>query len=613
MNKSLLFPVTFMLLGSRVVFASDAGQMAIGELEPLVVTATRTAETADESLASVTVITRQDIERQQARSVQDLLRGVPGISIANNGGSGKNTSVFLRGTESDHVLVLIDGIKMGSVTTGTTAFQHIPIDQVERIEIVRGPRSSLYGSEAIGGVIQIFTRRGGGALKPSFSMGAGNYSTFDASFGISGGGERSWFNLTVSSFDTDGFDACEGNLSGGGCSTDEPDEDGYRNLSGSLHGGYRLENGLEIDAHLLHSDSHTEYDGTSTNKSDGTQQTVGMTFRYSPAENWKLALAAGRSQDKSKHFKDRLFKNRFDTERDSLSLQNDIVVEEDHLLTVGVDYQDDRADSTAPYSVTSRDSKGLYLQYQGGIGDHEIQLGLREDDNEQFDRRTTGGLAWGYPLNEKLRITASWGTAFKAPTFNELYWPGYGNPDLRPEESRSFELGVREKLAWGSWSASIYETSIDELIAYDAAVSAPGNVDEARIQGLEATAAAKIRSWSITTGLSLLKPENRSKGENRGNILPRRAEQSLRLDADRTFGRYSVGGTLLVEGRRYDDLANTRKLDSYTVFDLRAGYRIDDTWLLQARIENLFDEEYQTAAFYNQPGRSLYLTLRYQP
>ncbi len=612
MNKSLLFPVIFMLPGFGIAIASDTGPVVVGELEPVIVTATRTAETVDESLASVTVITRRDIERQQAHSIQEVLRGIPGINIANNGGPGKNTSVFLRGTESDHVLVLIDGIKTGSVTTGKTAFENIPVDQVERIEIVRGPRSSLYGSEAIGGVIQIFTRRGGGKLKPSFSMGAGNYSTFNASFDVSGGGEQSWFNVSMSSFDTDGFNACEENLSAG-CQASEPDEDGYRNLSGSLRGGYRFENGIEIDAHALQSDNHTEYDGSFTNKSSGTQQVVGMTFRYSLAENWKLTLTGGQSRDKSRHFKDREFKNRFDTERNSLSLQNDIAVEEKHLFTVGVDYQDDRVDSTVPYSITSRDNKGLYLQYQGMFNEHDIQLGLRTDDNEQFDRHTTGSVAWGYPVNEKLRLTASWGSAFKAPTFNELYWPGYGNPDLQAEQSRSFELGVSEKLAWGNWSASIYETYIDDLIAYDTTVFAPGNIEEARIQGLEVAAAVKIRNWLIAANVNLLKPEDRSKGDNRGNILPRRAEQSLHFSADRTFGRYSIGGELLVEGRRYDDLANTRKLDGYTVFDLRAGYRIDEAWLLQARIENLFDEEYETAAFYNQPGRSLFVTLRYQP
>ncbi|HHL45207.1 MAG TPA: TonB-dependent vitamin B12 receptor [Gammaproteobacteria bacterium] len=615
MNKPLLSSVTLVLLGSQAVFAADSDYIAIGEFEPMVVTATRTAETADETLASVTVITRRDIERQQARSIQDVLRGVPGISIANNGGPGKNTSLFLRGTESDHVLVLIDGVKTGSATSGTTPFQYIPIDQVERIEIVRGPRSSLYGSEAIGGVIQIFTRKGGGVFKPSFSVGGGSYNTYNASAGISGGGDRGWFNVNVSTVDTAGFNACNGKPlpDGAGCFTTEPDKDGYNNLSGSLRGGYRFENGIEVDAYALRSENDTDYDGSFVNESDAVEQILGVTFRYSLLDSWRLALTGGRSQDDSKNYKDGLFKSRFNTERDTVSLQNDITVAKDHLLTLGADYQDDRIDSTTPYAVTSRNNKGLFFQYLGMIGAHEIQASLREDDNEQFDKRTTGGLAWGYPLSGKLRLTASYGTAFKAPTFNELYWPGYGNPDLRPEESRSLEVGLKGTSRGSNWSFNIYETHVDDLIAYDAATFAPGNVDEVYIRGLEAAVTAQVAGWTLATNLTLLKPENRSAGSNKGNILPRRAEQSLRFDADRSFGRYSLGATFLAEGRRYDELANTRRLDSYATVDLRAGYRVSERWLLQGRIENLFDEQYETAAFYNQPDRSLFVTVRYQP
>ena len=198
--------------------------------EPIIVTATRTAETANASLASVTVISRKDIERQQARSMQDLLRGVPGLGVVNNGGPGKNTSIFMRGTNADHVLVMIDGIKVGSATTGTTAFQNIPIDQIERVEIVRGPRSSLYGSEAIGGVIQIFTRKGSGGsgFKPSFSFGGGSYGTTNGSVGLSGNSKQGWFNLSGSEIRSNGFNACNGKPSpgGAGCFTNEPDKDG---------------------------------------------------------------------------------------------------------------------------------------------------------------------------------------------------------------------------------------------------------------------------------------------------------------------------------------------------------------------------------------------------
>jgi len=607
MQKRCLPTAALLLLGSPSAFATD--------MDPVIVTATRTALTADETLSSVTVITRKEIERQQAQSVQDLLRGIPGVDIANNGGPGKATWVFLRGTESDHVLVLIDGVKVGSATLGTTAFQDIPVEQIERIEIVRGPRSSLYGSEAIGGVIQIFTRKGGGALKPYFSIGGGRYQTYSSSAGVSGGGERGWFSLNASGLDTKGFNACYGKPSpgGAGCFTTELDKDSYQNLSGSLRAGYRFDNGLELDVHALRAEGDSEFDGGFVNESESVQQVLGGTLRFSPLNIWHATLTAGRSQDESDNFKNGTFQSRFVTERDTLSLQNDIDIAVDHLLTIGVDYQDDSVDGTTAYAVTSRDNTGLFTQYQGQFGDHDLLLSMRRDNNEQFGNRNTGGAAWGYALSKGLRLSASYGTAFKAPTFNELYFPGFGNPDLRPEESDSFELGLAGRPAWGHWSLNAYETRVDDLIAFDSSIFAPANIDQARIRGLETVIGTRLGNWDLNTNLTLLDPKNRSGGANDGNMLPRRARQSLRFDADRDFNQYRIGATLLIAGKRYDDLANTRRLGGYATLDLRAEYALAKDWRLQARIENLLDKDYETAAFYNQPGRSLFLTLRYQP
>lgn len=606
---------TFWLPATALLFVSPTLSAADNAAEPVVVTATRTARTVDETLASVTVITREDIERLQASTVLDLLRGTPGLSITNNGGLGKSTSVFLRGTESDHVLVLIDGVKVGSATLGTAAFQDIPVEQIERIEIVRGPRSSLYGSEAIGGVIQIFTRKGGGALRPYLSFGGGSYQTYNASAGVSGGGERGWFNLSASGLTTEGFNACNGKPSpgGAGCFTYEPDKDGYRNASGSVRAGYRFTNSAEVDVNALRAEGKNRFDGSFVNESQSVQQVLGGRLRLTPLAAWHMTLAAGQSRDDSDNFKDGAFKSRFDTTRDTVSLQNDITLGQTHLVTVGLDYQNDKIDSTEAYAVTARDNEGLFAQYQGAFGPQNVQFAVRRDDNEQFGEHTTGGLAWGYDLDKDLRVTASYGTAFKAPTFNELYFPDFGNPNLRPEESRSYELGVRGKNAWGGWSLSAYQTDVDDLIAFDAATFAPANIDEARIRGIEAVLSVRLSEWQLRSSLTLLDPENRASGANYGKVLPRRAEQALRVDLDRTFGKFRVGGSLLSEGRRYDDLANTREMGGYAILNLRGEYVLTRAWRLQARIENLFDKEYETASYYNQPGRSFFVTLRYQP
>ena len=584
------------------------------ELDTIIVTATRTARTADDSLASVSVITRQDIERSQAQSVQDLLRGVPGVSIANNGGAGKSTSLFLRGTESDHVLVLIDGVRAGSATSGQAAFQDIPIDQIERIEIVRGPRSSLYGSEAIGGVIQIFTRRGGGETAPRFSIGGGSHGTFTSSAGVSGGGADSWYNMALTHRQTGGINACRGKPSpgGAGCYVYEPDRDGYRNTAAVLRAGHRFGDGAEVDVHFMQADSYNEYDGTTSNQSNGVQQVAGARATLRATDAWRMQFTVGQARDEADNYKNHVFSSRFNTERDSASWQNDINLDAQQLLTLGLDYQDDRIDSTTVYKLRSRDDKGAFVQYQGFFGAHNLQASVRRDDNAQFGGKNTGNVAWGYAFNEGLRLFTSYGSAFKAPTFNELYYPGYGNANLKPEQARSFELGLSGKGALGRWSISAFRTQVEELIAYDSTLLAPNNIDHARIVGVETTAATRVAGWDVNAGLTLLDPEQQG-GKYDGMLLPRRAKQSARFGLERDFGAYRLGATVLAAGRRYDDLANKQKLDGYATLDLRAEYRPAKDWRVQALLENLFDKDYETAYLYNQPGRGLYLTLRYAP
>lgn len=608
--KLYSLPVASLLLGSVAASAASSNT-----LDTVVVTATRTAKTVDQSMASVSVITRQDIEQSQALSVQELLRGVPGVSIANNGGLGKNTSVFLRGTESDHVLVLVDGIKVGSATSGSTAFQDIPLDQIERIEIVRGPRSSLYGSEAIGGVIQFFTRKGGGELKPRISVGAGSDETYQVTAGLSGGGDNSWFNASLSGLNTQGFNSCDGKPSpgGAGCFTVEPDEDGYENQAAALRGGYRFDNGAELDLNWSRALGESEFDGGFQNESDTQQELFGGRFTTALLDNWQVTLLAGRSKDKSDNFKDGVFSSRFNTERDTASLQNDIDLSDAQLLTVGLDYQKDRVVSSTSFAQTQRDNKGLFAQYQLMAGAHDVAFSLRGDDNQQFGHHNTGSLGWGYQLTDGLRAMASYGTAFKAPSFNELYFPGYGNANLNPEQSRSVELGLAGEAAIGHWSANLYQTDIDDLIAYDASIFAPGNVDQARIRGLELAYDTALGAWQLASTLTLLDPENRGSGSNRGNVLARRAQKTLYVDLNRDYGRYTTGVTLNAAGKRYDDLANTRRLGGYSTLDLRVAYDLAEAWTLQGRVNNLFDKEYETASFYNQQGRALFVSLTYAP
>ncbi len=583
------------------------------DLDGVVVTATRTAQTQDQALAAVTVIDREEIERLQPASLPDLLIGRAGFSLANNGGPGKSTSVFLRGTESDHVLVLVDGVKLGSATSGGASLQDIPVEQIERIEIVRGPFSSLYGSEALGGVIQIFTRRPHGAFTPNFSVAFGSESTRRASVGVGGRTgdteQGGWYAIQAGHEQTDGINAYRGTRNF------DPDRDGYRNQSLTLQGGYRFNQRWDAELRLFRAEGRNEYDGSLNNEADTVQQVVGGRVRYAPGDRVRFTASVGASADLSENFLNGVYSSNFDTRRKLGSLQADIGAG-GGLLTVGYDWSGDEVDSNTRYARDRRINRGLFGQWQQDFGQHSLQAGVRRDDDSQFGGETTGSLLWGWNFTEHLRLGASYGTAFKAPTFNELYFPGYGNPELGPETSRSFELSLRGEHGKARWALHAFDTRIDDMIAFDASLGdsgGPNNIDRARIRGIEAEGGVRVADWDLRASLTRLDPRNDGDNPNHDNILPRRARASGRIDADRRFGRFSVGASVIGVGERYDNLTNTTRLGGYGLADLRVGYAFAPSWNLQLSTANLFDKRYETAALYNQPGRTWLLTLRYQP
>jgi vitamin B12 transporter len=514
----------------------------------------------------------------------------------------------------------VDGIKVGSATTGQTEFQNLPVDQIERIEVVRGPRSSLYGSEAAGGVVQFFTRRGGGPLTPFVSVTAGRYGTAGIAGGIRGGGEQGRFSLSGNLDQTQGFDACSGRGAPyfDGCGVDEPDADGYTNRGVSAAAGYDFGRRASVDLSFLRAESQVAFDGAFQNEADNVQQVAGARVLLRPLGFWDLRLSVGRSWDAQRNLLDGVFASQFDTRRDSLGLQSDFAIGADHLLTLGVDYLRDTVTGSVDYSVDSRDNTGVYGEYQGWLGPAAVKASLRYDDNEQFGGHTTGDLVLGYEVLPSLRVTAAYGTAFTAPTFNDLYYPGDaffagGNPDLEPEQTRSAELGLAGRLAELDWSLNLFETHVDDLITLVPPTFAAENIDRARIRGLEGVLFGRVLATDVSANLTLLDPRNDSQGPDDGNLLPHRPEQTFRLDLDRRFGRIGVGATLFAAGRRFDDPATTVQLAGYTLLDLRASFALTEALSIQARLENAFDQEYETVAYYNQAGRGVYVTLRYQP
>lgn len=604
-----------LLIASSVTLGSGLSVASTERMDPVVVTATRTAVTVDDSVSTVKVFDQEYIEQSQAGSVEELLQGHAGMHFTNNGGRGKSTSLFLRGTNSDHVVVLIDGVKVGSATLGSVPFQDIPLGQIERIEVVRGARSSLYGSEAMGGVIQIFTRKGQQEGRSFASATVGSQDTFEGTVGHSGAKGALFYNLSASGAHTTGFDSCQAEADGvGACFNDEPDKDGYENFSGNVRLGYGFSGGSEVSVLAMETNADNYFDGNFQNSSETRQRVFGLNSDMVLTNNYLLKLQAGRSTDQSDNFIDEALTTHFNTLRDTVSLQNDLALGEHYLLTFGGDYQRDEVDSSTDYAVKERENVGGFLQAQVEAGSLNLELSGRHDDNDVYGSNTTFGLGLAYRLAEGLRVVASHGTAFKAPTFNQLYFPFFGSTDLKPEESRSSELGLRARTEKQQWGITLFKTVIDDLIVYDSDIFAANNLDKAVIKGVELELNHRFnRQWQTTLDLTLMRPENDSDNANKGNVLARRPERSGRVDLSYSHQDWRLAGTVHIVGSRYDNVSNSRKLSAYRTLDLHLAKALNPDWTIQAKIENVSDTDYQTASFYNQQERSVFLTVRYQP
>jgi len=603
------------LLLSQITYTGWADQrldQPITNLPDTSVTATRGEIPSQQLATATTVYTRADIDRLQVRTLPDLLKASLGIDVVQNGGYGQVTGLFMRGAETDHVLVLIDGIKVGSITVGTTPFELIPIDQIERVEIIRGPQSSLYGSEAIGGVIQIFTRKGEYSLQPKFSIqaGGGSFDTAHTAGGISGQTNGTWYNLGVSHLNSQGFN---------NRANADPDHDGYVNTGLNARLGHRIGEHSEIETSFLFSEGTTEYDahpifGGSDNLGF-INQVFSITGNTQVMDSWQTSLILGQSRNDLDTFQpDGRFDNRFNTTRWNASWLNTVQLHDRHQAIIGTDYRVDEVESSdVAYSETSRYDVGVFAElHSQPIDQHFINASVRWDNNQAFGNFVTGDIGWRYNSSIGLSPFARFGSAFKAPTFNELYWPdagfGGGNPNLKPEEAQTYEIGLAGDHDWLQWELRAYHTDADQLIVG----WPPVNAEKARIEGLEAQLGTDLWGWHNQLTLNLLNPVDLQTGQR----LIRRTDRSLTYDLTRSLGGFDLGLRVLAQGDRPDmDFsgfpARRVNLKGFVTVDLSAAYPINKNWRLDAKVNNLLDEEYQTVYGFFTPDRNFFLSLHY--
>lgn len=590
-----------------LALASAFPSHAQTQLKETVVTATRYESRADAILSDVVVISREDIERSTGRTLTEMISRQAGVQMAANGGLGKASSIFIRGTESRHVLLLVDGVRFGSATLGQANFDNIPLESIERIEVLKGPASALYGSDAVGGVIQIFTRKGATGFNPYASVTLGSEARREGTVGLRGGAGDVSYGLGLQKTREKGFSATNSAVAFG---VFNPDRDGFSQdaLNASLD--WRFVPGWKADARVLYADGVNHYDsgpGAFDTRANVQSRVAALGVEGQLLANWKSRLALSRSDDNSTNLEGGA-PTRFNTEQDQWTWQNEIATSVGKVLA-GYERLKQKVDSTTAFAVNERSVDSWFAGVNGAAGPHSWQLNARRDHNSQFGDANTGFAAYGFKFNPNWRAHASYGTSFKAPTFNQLFFVSSfftGNPTTQPERGRNTELGLSYTAGVHELKLLRFDNRIRGFITTDPVVA---NVPRARIEGWTLGYEGQAGAFSLHAALDLLDARN----ELNGLKLARRADQQLTAGVDYAVGAWRLGASLLAVSDRFDNAANTTRLGGFATTDLYANYAVSKDWSVQARLNNLADKQYETAKGFNQPGRAVFVTLRYQP
>ena len=604
--------------------------VASSTLNETVVTANRVPQPLSELVSDVSVINRETIERAGAVGVADLLKRLPGIEIARNGGAGNTTSVFIRGAETRFTAVYIDGVRVDSQSTGGATWESIPLSQIDRIEVLRGPAAAVYGSDAIGGVIQLFTRRGEGAASPYVGAGFGTYGLSRGEAGISGSagvGGAFDYSLGVAHEESRGFDVQPWNkrtVSKDGYTN--PDRDGYRTDSANARLGFQITPDQRVEASVVYNDQQARYD-TSTRTIPKLPRVFPDDIGYNRLRTAGVAWLAKWNDIYSTRVQVTDESSSYETDPSYYSTKTQLrgyLFQNEfrfgpHLLTATLERREDGlVNAATAYSQTldrNRSQDALALGYGFVQGPHSLQLHARRDDDSEFGGKTTGSAAYGFAITPEWRATASAGTAFRVPTLYQRF-SDYGVASLKPETSRNVELGLR----WtgGATSAGIvaYRNTVDNLITFDGTatgcVSTFGcyaNVAHAQYQGVTLSADHRVGDVTLRGSMDFQDPHD----VDTGKVLARRSKQHATFGVDWQVAGWNLGAEVQASGRRFDDAANTKVLGGYTLLNLVASTQLMRDLSLLMRIDNAGNKDYTLARTYATGGRQGYIGLKWTP
>jgi vitamin B12 transporter len=577
-----------------------AGQAlaASANLPPILITASRVAEPVEETLYSTSVVTRDELVAEQPRDVSEVLQQLPGVELGRNGGPGQATSIFLRGTASDHTLVLVDGVPMNSATVGAAALHHLMTEQFERVEVVRGPASTLYGSSAIGGVVQLFTRRPSPGANTELAVEAGSdhSDAYAASAGY--GGDTFGAGFAASRRSSDGYPVRP---------SVSPLDRGYRNSSLSGNASVTL-GPVTLDVSHLQSNGLVEYlnfFGAPVDQ-DTRNSLTRVSVEATPTTSWDSRLLLARSEDRIDENQSSDFA---ETLRDYVDWQNTFHLAPAHTLVAGATGSWTDASLLSFGSGYDERTRSLevYLQDTREIGNTRLQFGGRAIDNEKYGTHFSWKAAVGHALGAATRVHANAGSAFRAPSANDLYGFG-GNPDFDPETSVGGEIGISHQVTPEDGVRIVgFYTEIDNLIETNPVSFTVEQVERARIHGVELGYRHEGDHWHWSVDYTWQDPRNRDLDQQ----LPRRAQNLLHAGLGYQAADWWWQGNLRYQDERRDSRFSPTVMDAYTTVDLSAGYRFSRHVSVSGRVENLFDEDYELAATYPAQGRYVGVELRY--
>ncbi|WP_429234321.1 TonB-dependent receptor domain-containing protein [Aeromonas salmonicida] len=606
------------LLVAALLPTAAFAQTTIPVNPTLVITANRVEQPISSVLAPVVVIDRAEIESRQVQSLPALLKTLPGVQITTLGGRGHMSSLFIRGTNSNHSLVLMNGRPIAAMVAGTPDLSQIPLGNIERIEYIRGPRAAVYGVDAIGGVINLITKtsaKNGSETHLKGGVGSNGYGQGQVRT-VQALGQQTDMNMMIGYERTDGFDVV--------ANAQQPDRDGFDSLNGQFGLNHAFSDAWSGDFNAQGYDNQTEmddaYQSADQSRVQAFQYDGGLKFQ---SETLTSRLEASYGENKLKSWlesKGESSAQPIHTGLTRFSWVNSWSGVEGLNLTGGADWQQEQLKSDSrssglAFNAPDRDNTGLFA-----VGSYRWQallweLSGRTDDNEQYGRHNTWSAASGLDIDDNHNVRLSYGTGFKAPTFLDLYYPGYENPDLKPEESKNLELGFAGRYTGWNWSLNLYRNKIQNLIACQSAFSTckPDNTD-AEIRGVEVALGLETGPLHHDVSFDYTQAEDKNDGDQQ---LLRRAKQKASWLTQVQLGPVDLSTELLYVGKRDDKNfssfpAERVELGSYTLINLGASYGVTPQLTLGGRIDNLFDRDYAPAYGYASAGTEFKLTADYR-